>query len=252
MQDTPRTILVQGASRGIGLEFVRQLLARGEVAKLLATCRDPKTAAGLTGLQQQDQRLRVLTLDVEDEASIRLAARDAGKHVTHIDLLINCAGVLHEGEVMAPERRISQIEPGSLHKSFAVNAVGPALVIKHFLGLLQKSDQAVVANLSARVGSITDNRLGGWYAYRMSKAAQNMLTRTLAVELGRGARKVTVVALHPGTVDTDLSRPFQANVPEGRLFSRQRAVRQLLDVLAGVEMKDSGRFFAWDGSEIPW
>ncbi|MGB5543850.1 MAG: SDR family NAD(P)-dependent oxidoreductase, partial [Gammaproteobacteria bacterium] len=118
--------------------------------------------------------------------------------------------------------------------------------------LLQASERAVVANISARVGSITDNRLGGWYAYRASKAAQNMLTRSMAIELGRGARPVTLISLHPGTVDTDLSRPFQRNVPDGKLFSTERAVGQLLAIIDGVTAADSGRFFAWDGSEIPW
>jgi NAD(P)-dependent dehydrogenase (short-subunit alcohol dehydrogenase family) len=110
----------------------------------------------------------------------------------------------------------------------------------------------VFASISARVGSIGDNRLGGWYAYRGAKAAQNMFTRTLAVEWARSRRNVVCVALHPGTTDTDLSRPFQASVPEGKLFAPARTVHQLLGVIDGLTTTDSGRFLAWDGSEVPW
>jgi NAD(P)-dependent dehydrogenase (short-subunit alcohol dehydrogenase family) len=242
--------MVQGASRGIGLEFARQLAARNDVELVIATCRTPASAAALTG--SGPAALEIVPLDVEDETSIEHAARRAGERTGHLDLLINCAGLLHDGQQVAPERRLDELNPYALHRSFAVNALGPALVIKHFRSLLQQAAQPVVANLSARVGSITDNRLGGWYAYRASKAAQNMLTRCMAIELGRGSRPVTVVALHPGTVDTDLSRPFQRNVPTGKLFGTDQAVDQLLAVIDRLTPSDSGRFFAWDGSEIPW
>jgi NAD(P)-dependent dehydrogenase (short-subunit alcohol dehydrogenase family) len=110
----------------------------------------------------------------------------------------------------------------------------------------------VLANLSARVGSIADNRLGGWYGYRAAKTAQNMFTRTLSIELARRAPNVICLALHPGTVDTDLSRPFQASVPADRLFDPPRAARQLLQVIDAASPQESGRFLAWDGSLIPW
>lgn len=251
MDRSGRTALVQGASRGIGLEFVRQLAARDDVTQLIATCRDLATADRLGALSQQSG-VHVFPLDVEDEASVRDAARLVTDQIARLDLLINCAGLLHDASGIVPERRLDQLDPASLQRSFAVNATGPAVVIKHFRRLLQKSDHAVVGNISARVGSITDNRLGGWYAYRASKAAQNMLTRSMAIELGRGNRPVTLVSLHPGTVDTDLSRPFQRNVPDGKLFTTERAVGQLLGILDRVTPKDNGRFFAWDGSEIPW
>ncbi len=251
MAEGGKIVMVQGASRGIGLEFVRQLRARPDVAAVIASCRSPDTALELNR-QQGNASLLVVGIDVQDEASIRAAAQTvAGQHA-HLDLLINCAGLLHDTDGMGPERRLDDLDPQALLKSFAVNGYGPALVVKHFRSLLQRAGQPVVASLSARVGSIGDNRLGGWYAYRAAKAAQNMLTRCMAIELGRGSRKVIVVALHPGTVDTDLSRPFQSNVPEGKLFSRERSVRQLLDVIDGLEPGDSGHFFAWDGSEIPW
>lgn len=245
------TALVQGASRGIGLEFVRQLAARENLTGLIATCRDPDNAVALQALGEEPG-VQVIPMDIEDECSVRDAARLVAARTARLDLLINCAGLLHDASGVGPERRLDQLDPTSLQRSFAVNAIGPALVVKHFRGLLQKSDHAVVGNISARVGSITDNRLGGWYAYRASKAAQNMLTRSMAIELGRGGKPVTLVSLHPGTVDTDLSRPFQRNVPDGKLFTPERAVNQLLAILDRVTPQDSGRFFAWDGSEIPW
>jgi NAD(P)-dependent dehydrogenase (short-subunit alcohol dehydrogenase family) len=246
-----KTVFVQGASRGIGLEFARQLAGRDDFAQVLASCRDPDNASDLQDLAAK-AGVRIIAMDIEDENSVRSAAELAAAQAPRLDLLINCAGLLHDASGISPERRLDQLDPAALLRSFAINAIGPALVVKHFRHLLQRSDHAVVANLSARVGSITDNRLGGWYAYRSAKAAQNMLTRCMAIELGRGGHPVTLVSLHPGTVDTDLSRPFQRNVPEGKLFTSERAVSQLLTIIDGLGPQDSGRFFAWDGSEIPW
>ncbi|GKV03912.1 hypothetical protein SLEP1_g16146 [Rubroshorea leprosula] len=113
-------------------------------------------------------------------------------------------------------------------------------------------DVAVVASLSARVGSIGDNRLGGWHSYRSSKAALNQLTKTVSVEFGRKKDPVICILLHPGTVDTDLSRPFQRNVPEGKLFTKEFSVQKLLNIINNVKSHDNGKFFAWDGQEIPW
>ena len=143
-------------------------------------------------------------------------------------------------------------DPAVLRHVFEVNAFGPLVVAKHFLPLLKHSERAVLANLSARVGSIGDNRLGGWYAYRASKAAQNMFTRNLSLELARRAPKVICVALHPGTVDTELSKPFQGGVSPDRLFDADRAARQLLEVIDGLRPEQTGRFLAWDGTTIPW
>jgi len=151
-----------------------------------------------------------------------------------------------------PERRLADVAGANLLASFAVNAAGPLLVAKYFQRFLPRRDRAVFASLSARVGSIGDNRLGGWYAYRGSKAAQNMFTRCLSVELVRRHRGLICVALHPGTVDTELSRPFQARVAEEQLFTVKRAAAQLLDVIAGLAPEDNGAFIAWDGQSVEW
>ena len=246
-------VLVQGASRGIGLEFVRQLLAEPSIGRVVATCRAPERAAELATLAAGERRLHVVALDVADEESIARAAAATAGLTDRLHLVVNCAGILHDGrQSVAPEKRLADVRADALVAGFAVNAFGPLLVAKHFERLLAHRERAVFASISARVGSIGDNRLGGWYAYRGAKAAQNMFTRTLAIEWARSHRNVICVALHPGTTDTDLSRPFQANVPPGKLFSTGRTVRQLLEVIDRLSPADTGRFLAWDGSEIPW
>ena len=245
--------LVQGASRGIGLEFVRQLLAQPTIARVFAGCRAPDRAAELLALAAGEPRLQLVPLDVAEEASIARAAATVAGATDRLHLVLNCAGILHGGPAaLAPEKRLADVRPEALAASFAVNAAGPLLVARHFERLLAHRDRAVFASISARVGSIGDNRLGGWYAYRGAKAAQNMFTRTLAIEWARTRRNVVCVALHPGTTDTDLSRPFQANVPPEKLFSPERTVRQLLEVIDHLGPADTGRFYAWDGTEIPW
>jgi NAD(P)-dependent dehydrogenase (short-subunit alcohol dehydrogenase family) len=245
--------LVTGASRGIGLEFVRQLLAAPNVVRVFAACRRPALATDLTAVASREPRLRIVALDATDEAQIEAAARQVAVETDRLHLVVNAAGVLHDAAAgMAPEKRLADVRPDTLAESFAVNAFGPLLVAKHFERLLAHRERAVFASISARVGSIGDNRLGGWYAYRGAKAAQNMFTKTLSVEWARTRRNVICVALHPGTTDTDLSRPFQANVPPEKLFAVERTVRQLLGVIDGLGSGDTGRFLSWDGREIPW
>ena len=249
-----RVALVQGASRGLGLAFARALLDRVDVDRVVATCRDPEASQGLARLRsERGDGLVAVPLDVCDETTIAAAAARIAKECgPRLHLLINCAGVLHDGLEIRPEKKVEDVDPERLRAVFEVNAFGPLLVAKHFIGLLRHDEQAVLANVSARVGSIGDNRLGGWYAYRSSKAAQNMFTRNLAIELSRRAPNVICLALHPGTVDTDLSRPFQRNVPAERLFDAKRAAEQLLGVIDSCNRDDSGRFLAWDGQRIPW
>ena len=245
--------LVVGASRGIGLEFVRQLLGQPGMARVFAACRRPQDARELQDLSLTEPRLRIVALDVGDEASIAHGADRVAADTERLHLIVNCAGILHGGsQALRPERRLADVRAATLAESFAVNAFGPLLVARHFERLLAHREHAVFASISARVGSIGDNRLGGWYAYRGAKAAQNMFTKTLAIEWARSRRNVVCVALHPGTTDTDLSRPFQANVAPDRLFAPARTVRQLLAVIDRLTPADTGRFLAWDGSEIPW
>ncbi|HJL32595.1 MAG TPA: SDR family NAD(P)-dependent oxidoreductase [Polyangiaceae bacterium LLY-WYZ-15_(1-7)] len=247
-----RIALVQGASRGLGLELVRQLLEDHD--RVVATCRHPERADALASLRARSAgRVSAVRLDVEDEGSIEAAAEAVAAGAEKLHLLMNVAGLLHdEASGVRPEKKLAHCDPDALAKVFRVNAFGPLLVAKHFAPLLRHDEPAVLANLSARVGSIGDDRLGGWYAYRASKAAQNMFTKNLAIELGRRAKNLCVLALHPGTVDTGLSAPFQKNVPEEKLFSVERAAGQLLAIVRRAPPAETGRFYAWDGAEIPW
>lgn len=226
--------IVIGASGGIGAALEEALVDEGAFDIVHGFARS---------------RGGALHLDLEDEASIAAAAAFVAKGPAPT-LVIVATGLLHDG-ARGPEKSMRDLDPAWLMRNFAVNTIGPALVAKHFLPLGAKGNRAVFAALSARVGSITDNKMGGWYGYRAAKAALNMMIRSLAIEEKRRNDRSIVVALHPGTVDTNLSKPFQGNVQPGQLFDSGRAAVQLLDVIDGLKVPDSGKVFAWDGAEIP-
>ncbi len=226
-----------GASGGLGRALAVGLRDQGYEATALTR----RPAPDWPGPQ--------LRFDLEDEASLAAAAAEL-KDGAPIRRLIVATGLLH-AEGVAPERSTAALNAAQLLRLYAINAVGPALIAKHFLPLLPRAEPSVFAALSARVGSIGDNRLGGWHSYRASKAALNMLIRTLAIELKRTRPHAILVGLHPGTVDTALSKPFQRGVPEGRLFTPDEAAGRLLAVVDGLGPDDSGAVFAWDGARIP-
>ncbi len=205
-------------------------------------------AIALTRKPLPDWPDRQVRFDLEDEASLAAAAA-ALTDGAPIRRVIVATGLLH-AEGVAPERSNAALDAAQLLRLYAINAVGPALIAKHFLPLLPRAEPSVFAVLSARVGSIGDNRLGGWHSYRASKAALNMLIRTMAIELKRTRPQAILVGLHPGTVDTDLSKPFQRSVPEGRLFTPHESAERLLAVVDGLGLEDSGGVFAWDGARI--
>ncbi|KAK7496260.1 hypothetical protein BaRGS_00012425 [Batillaria attramentaria] len=255
--------LVQGASRGIGLGFCRALLARSPDTFVIATCRNPAAAPELRAVQDQNpDRVTVLPVDVMQTEQIQEAAEIVKEKHGRLDLLINSAGMLHPSG--RGETSLKDVSAEGLEVTFKTNTIGPLLVAKHFAPLLvggqgafgeQAADSknqhaAVLVNMSAKVGSITDNALGGWYSYRMSKAALNMATKNLSMELGRGRKKVICVSLHPGTVDTDLSRPYHKNVPN--LFSVEDSVDSLMNVIDSLTVEDSGKFFTYDKTLMPF
>jgi NAD(P)-dependent dehydrogenase (short-subunit alcohol dehydrogenase family) len=202
-------------------------------------------------LEQHPNRLRLLSMDITDEAQIIQGMAQIQAQTGRLHLVIYCVGFLHQGDLQ-PEKSLQQIRADHLMRYFQVNSIGGVLLAKHVLPLLKHGERSVLASISAKVGSIGDNRLGGWYGYRASKAALNMLMRTVAIEYSRKSPKTAVVMLHPGTTDTDLSKPFQRNVPPEKLFPVKRTVAQLLRVIAGLQPEDSGQFFSWDGSQLPW
>jgi len=191
-------------------------------------------------------RRTVPSLDLLDEGSVAAAAEAAG---TGLTLVIDATGMLH-GPGDRPEKALREIDPAAMARNLAVNAIGPALLMKHFLPRMARDRRAVFATLSARVGSIGDNRLGGWYSYRAAKAALNQIVRTAAVEFGRSHRQGIVVALHPGTVDTGLSRPFAKAGLE--VQAPRRSAEQLLGVIGALTPGQTGLFFDHRGEAIPF
>ena len=227
--------VVMGAGGGIGRALAEALVARGgRTVHALS-----RAGAGAPGAVAG-------RVDLTDEPSIAEAARAIGAPV---GLVIVATGVL-QGGAATPERRLAELTAEGLAESFRVNTMGPALAAKHFVPLMPRDGRAVFAVLSARVGSISDNRLGGWYGYRASKAALNMVVRCLAVELARTHPQAVCASLHPGTVDTGLSRPFQRGVAPAQLQTPADAAARLLTVVDGLTPEHSGGFFAADGAEI--
>ena len=221
--------LVIGASGGIGQAFVQALQANPRCTEVI-------------GLHRHSEP----RVDFDDEASIGAAAAQlhaAGK----FNLIINAAGVLHSGDFM-PEKKLGDLSYAQLEATFRVNAFGPGLVLRHFCPLLD-TQRSVLAVVSAKVGSIEDNRLGGWYSYRASKAALNMLLKTAAIEVKRSNPQAVLVSLHPGTVDTGLSKPFKG-AQIGR--AAPDAAGDMLGVLNRLTAADSGGFFAYSGERLPW
>ncbi|BBM85205.1 SDR family NAD(P)-dependent oxidoreductase [Candidatus Uabimicrobium amorphum] len=248
-QDTQ--VFIQGAGRGIGLAFVEELLANSQ-GKIHASYRSEESKNNLQAMQNShNERLRIYHLDVTDEKSVRSCSDDLAKHTSELHLLVNCSGILHDSE-MQPEKKLEDINMDFVFKGFAVNTFSIMLMAKHFHRFFHHRSHAVWANISARVGSIEDNRLGGWYTYRASKAAQNMITKNMALEFKRIAKTTVCVALHPGTVATQLSEPFVRNSTKRTVFPPQKCAQQLLDVIYGLTLEDSAKFFAWDGSAILW
>lgn len=233
-------VAVFGASGGIGAALVDALAARAEVTEVFALSRRtvPSTADG---------KIVPVGFDLSDESSIAAAAQVIGRP---LHLCLVATGVLTLPDGRGPEKSFRQLDPAAMAQAFALNAIGPALVAKHILPLLPRDRRAVFAALSARVGSIGDNRLGGWYSYRASKAALNMLVKSLAIELARTHPQAVCVGLHPGTVATELSAPFQGGVPPERLFTPETAAGHLLRVFDQLGTRDSGGCFAWDGARI--
>ena len=187
-------------------------------------------------------------IDYTDEASIEAAAALASKD-SPLDIVMVATGLLHDGELM-PEKSLKELSAEKFQRLFNVNTILPALIAKHFLPKLNRDHRSLFAVLSARVGSISDNQLGGWYAYRTSKAALNMIIKNAAIEMSRRNKQAIIVGLHPGTVDSNLSQPFQGNIADGKLFTPAFSAIKMLAVLESLTPGDSGRCFAWDGKEI--
>ena len=228
---TANIAVVIGATGGIGAALLDRLRAEAKFEQVVGLSRNGSPR-----------------LDLTDETSIAACAA----HVSGLGnprLVIDATGVLALGGA-GPEKSWRQLDAARLAAQFAVNAIGPALLMKHFLPLFPRQGRAVFATLSARVGSIGDNRLGGWYGYRASKAALNQLVRTASIEQARTRPEAICVALHPGTVTTELSRPFVERGPN--LVSVEIAAERLIVVIDDLRVSETGGFFDQNGAVVPW
>ncbi|GGY53912.1 SDR family NAD(P)-dependent oxidoreductase [Parvularcula lutaonensis] len=227
---------VWGASGGIGAAFVKHLSEDPACGEIVALSRRPLEGDA-----------RSITYDPASESSIQKAAEEAAAGQP-LHLVIVATGTLH-GEGYSPEKALRQLTGDAFLEVMRINALLPALIAKASVNHLDK-ERSVFAALSARVGSISDNRLGGWHSYRASKAALNMLLRNIAIEVARKNRNAVIAGIHPGTVDTSLSEPFQGNVPEGKLFTPEYSTGEMLKVLDSLQPEQSGNCFDYSGKRI--
>lgn len=238
-----RHALVVGGTGGIGAALIAEISRRGLAGRLSAWARHP----GDSGPAPVSWR----AVDVTDEDAVR----SASEHLDDVDLVLVAIGILHGdspgGVAIRPEKTIRALDPAAMAYTFAINTIAPALVAKHVLPRFPRDRRAVFAALSARVGSIGDNRLGGWYSYRASKAALNQIIRTASIELAVRHPLAVCVGLHPGTVDTPLSKPFQGGRDPHQLFPPDRAAAHLLDVVARLTPSGTGECYDWKGEAVP-
>ena len=231
-------IVIVGVSGAIGKASVRHLSAQHPTAQIYAFSRSK------CRFDQANVHWR--HIDLLNEASVEKAADTIDGPLS---LILVATGILHDDQT-GPEKSLREVSAENFEKLFAVNTMGPALILKHFSPKLDRKHQSVLAVISARVGSISDNRLGGWYAYRASKSALNMVIKTASIEVARRNKNAVLIGLHPGTVDSELSKPFQGNVPEGKLFTPSHSAEMLLKVMKDVSPSDTGNIFDFNGKTI--
>ncbi len=241
-------IVIFGASGSIGTAFVQNLASKEKESTIFAFSRSMK--------KFEFENVHSHPLDITNENEIAEATAIASKE-NPLDLILVTTGFLHNEDnpnrinpTILPEKSLTDLSAEKFQKLFEINTIAPALIAKHCLPKMNKERKSIFAALSARVGSISDNHLGGWYAYRSSKAALNMVIKTASIEMKRKNKNAIIIGLHPGTVDSDLSKPFQRNTPKEKLFTADHSVSKMLDVLKALSLEDTGKIFAWDGKEI--
>ena len=234
-----RKVAVIGSSGAIGSAFVNHYINDLSVNSIFSFSR---SSIGI-----DNNKVKHFSIDIENESSIENAAKSVEE--TNFDEIIIASGLLHTNE-FGPEKSIKDLKADNILKVLNVNTVGPAIIGKYFLPLLNKDNKSVMAFLSARVGSISENKLGGWYAYRASKSALNQVIKTFSIELKRTNPKAIIIGLQPGTVDSELSAPFKRSVSNNKLFTAEYSVSQLLEVIERADESSSGNLISWDGEII--
>ena len=234
-----RKVAVIGSSGAIGSAFVNHYINDLSINSIFSFSR--------SGIGIDNNKVKHFSIDIENESSIENAAKSVEE--TNFDEIIIASGLLHTNE-FGPEKSIKDLKADNILKVLNVNTVGPAIIGKYFLPLLNKDNKSVMAFLSARVGSISENKLGGWYSYRASKSALNQVIKTFSIELKRTNPKAIIIGLQPGTVDSELSAPFKRSVSNNKLFSAEYSVSQLLEVIERADDSSSGNLISWDGEII--
>ena len=241
--------IILGGQGGIGEAIAQILLDQSPSNRLIVTYRSTPVSAFLG-----NSSVKQFKLDITDESHWNHLVQELQTDSKKFNLVLNVTGLLsrnNKSDTIQPERALRDLNYKQMHDSFAVNTFGVGLALKYLTPFLTRSTRSIFASFSARVGSIEDNRIGGWYSYRASKAAQNMLIKTASLELARTHKKCICVTLHPGTVHSALSSPFTARVKH-TIFSPSESASYLIKVLSKLSVEDSGNLFAWDGSRIPF
>jgi len=240
LNNSLKNIAITGGSGAIGQAFARKLSKFSSVETINVFSRSDENYSS--------EKIFNHSINYRNENDL-LEAANISSNKSTLDLVIVANGILHNENIF-PEKKINDISEEKFNEVFFINTILPSMIAKYFIPKLSQKTPSVFAFLSARVGSISDNRLGGWYAYRASKAALNMIIKSLSIEVGRKNKNAIFVGLHPGTVNSNLSKPFQSNVPEKKLFTPDQSVNYLMEVLLKLKIEDTGKIFAWDGSEI--
>lgn len=241
----PMHVVILGAG-AIGSAIAKTILSQYSHARCFITYRKNRP-------NFEHQNLIALPLDAVNEQAFITLKNTLTEQAGTVHWIINTIGILHDSQNnIAPEKRLLDFNSDNFTAVINSNVLPSVFAAKHLTGLLDKKTTGIFAAVSAKVGSIEDNRQGGWYSYRASKACLNMMLKTAAIELARKNKNSCVLALHPGTTDSNLSLPFQKNVPEGKLFTAQRTAEQLVAIIAKAEPANTGSFYNWDGELLPW
>ncbi len=236
-----KTVAIIGSSGAIGNAVAEILLDDDGVEAIYRFSRNDSN--------ENSDRVKNLYIDIEDEESIKDCIKNLSKDIK-FDLVFVATGILHNDNDIFPEKSIRDISKSKLEKVLLVNTIGPALVGKYFIPYLRKDSKSIFAFLSARVGSISDNKLGGWYSYRASKTALNQIIKNFSIEVRRSNPNAIFIGLQPGTVKSFLSKPFEKNVRPGNLFTPEYSATKMLEVIDNLSLEDTGKVYAWDGEEI--
>ena len=248
MNSAGRCALVLGASGGLGSAMVSEFLNDPEIDKVFAVS-SKKNPVGSNEGQNQS---KLVWLRAEySETEMADTVSQLIPHAGTFSRVCVCHGLLHSDKLW-PEKRLEDITSEALQEIFHSNTVVPALWLKLLFKILKGQTPCIVATMSARVGSLSDNNLGGWYAYRASKAALNMVLKTASIEYARRAKNVKLIAFHPGTTDTALSKPFQSTVPTGKLFTTEFVAERLAMIMDSAQLDGELSYLDWDGRTIAW